>query len=428
MSVEIAAARSPLKGRLHVPGDKSIAHRALMFSALAGSGTVHDLPGGDDVQATIRVLRGLGAELEEQGGTSCVVRGPLRAATGALFCSDSGTTMRLMAGVLAAAGVEGELTADAGLSKRPMERIAEPLRRMGAVVETTDGHAPVRVRPGPLRAIEHRSAVASAQVKSCVLLAALRAEGKTIVHEPARSRDHTERLLAAMGVALEVEPSSVALAGGQSLSPVTVHVPGDLSSAAFPIAAALLVPGSEVEIEGVGLNPTRTGFLEALDAMGADIEVAVEGSSGGEPFGRVLVRGGRELVAIQAAGDMVVRAIDELPALFALAAFAKGRSTFRDAQELRKKESDRIASMARGLRALGVSCDELEDGIAVDGDPDRILRAAGPLEGSNDHRIVMALACAALRAAGSVRIEGAAAISKSYPDFFSDLASLGSSR
>jgi 3-phosphoshikimate 1-carboxyvinyltransferase len=207
-----------------------------------------------------------------------------------------------------------------------------------------------------------------------------------------------------------------------------VSVPGDLSSAAFPVAAALVVPGSEVEVEGVGLNPTRTGFLEALDAMGADVEVAVEGSSGGEPFGRIVARGGRELTALQASGDLVVRAIDELPALFALAAFAKGRSVFRDASELRKKESDRIAAMARGLRALGVACDELDDGIAIEGDPDRTIPAGARVEGSNDHRIVMALACAALRARGDVAIDGAHAIAKSYPGFFTDLQRLGASK
>ncbi|MEZ0229764.1 MAG: 3-phosphoshikimate 1-carboxyvinyltransferase, partial [Planctomycetota bacterium] len=262
--------------------------------------------------------------------------------------------------------------------------------------------------------------------KSCVLLAGLRAEGKTVVHEPARSRDHTERMLGSMGVEVEVTETSVALRGGQALQPKAFKVPGDFSSAAFPIAAALLVPGSEVEIEDVGLNPTRTGLLEALDAMGADVQVTLDDSFfGREPSGRILARGTRQLTAIHASGELVVRAIDELPALFALAAFAKGRSTFRDAQELRKKESDRIGAMARGLRALGVVCEELSDGIAIEGDPDRVLVASGPLDGSNDHRIVMALACAALRAGGAVKIDGSSAITKSYPGFFADLERLG---
>jgi len=430
--VEVAPARSPLRGRIAVPGDKSIAHRALMFSALAGRGSVRGLPGGADVQATLGVLYGLGAKIHIRGVESddgsvdeAEVLAPIRAASGPLHCGDSGTTMRLMAGVLCAAGVEGTLTADAGLAKRPMERIAEPLRRMGARVETTDGHAPVHVRPGALVGIEHASAVASAQVKSCVLLAGLRASGTTTVREPSRSRDHTERMLEAMGVAIERTATSVALRGGQKLTPVTVEVPGDLSSAAFPVAAALLVPGSEVEIEGVGLNPTRSGFLDALAKMGADVEAIVEGSSGGEPFGRIVARGDRALRAIEASGELVVRSIDELPALCAVAAFAKGRSVFKDASELRKKESDRIAAMARGLRALGVSCEELEDGIAIEGDPDRVLRASSPIDGSNDHRIVMAFACAALRAAGPVTIDGFSAIRKSYPGFFTDLARLG---
>jgi len=418
-TLELFPATKPLKGVVRVPGDKSIAHRALMFSALAGSGEVSGLPEGDDVRATIRVLSTLGVTVAD-GKVSGTIRDP----RGPLDCGESGTTMRLMAGVLLAGGTGGELVARGGLASRPMERIAEPLRSMGASVETTDGHAPVRVRAAKLKGIEHRSPVASAQVKSCVLLAGLAAEGATTVHEPARSRDHTERLLRAMGVALEVGPTSVTVAGGQRLRPVPVTVPGDLSSAAFPIAAALLVPGSEVEVEGVGLNPTRTGFLEAIDAMGADVDVAVEGSSGGEPVGRIVARGGRTLAPLDARGDLVVRAIDELPALFALAAFARGRSTFRDAAELRKKESDRIAAMARGLRALGVFCEELPDGIIIDGDPDRALPEA-EIEGAGDHRIVMSLACASLRARGRVRVRGASAVDKSYPHFFADLARLG---
>jgi 3-phosphoshikimate 1-carboxyvinyltransferase len=405
-----------------MPGDKSIAHRALLLGALArGKQRVRGLPEGDDLLATRDVLAALGARLENRGDL-WEIEGPLRASGADLACRNSGTTLRLAAGVLAAAGIEGTLTAESGLSKRPMERIAEPLRLMGARVETSGGHPPVRILPGPLHGIDYASPVASAQVKSCVLVAALRARGRTTVREPLRSRDHTERLLEAMGAKIDVDRTSVSLEGGQSLSALEVSVPGDLSSAAFPVLAAILVPGSEVEIENVGLNPTRTGFLEALDAMGAHVEVAVESSSGGEPAGRIVARGGRELQAIEASGEMIVRAIDELPALFAAAAFARGRSVFRDAQELRKKESDRIAAMARGLRALGVSCEEFADGLAIEGDPDRRVPSGARCEGAGDHRIVMALACAALRAAGEVAIEGADAVAKSYPEFFVDLA------
>jgi 3-phosphoshikimate 1-carboxyvinyltransferase len=411
-----------------MPGDKSIAHRALIFGTLSRGGPqiVHDIPQGDDLAATLDVLVALGASFATTEGETHVLHGPLRAPRGPIHCGESGTTLRLMAGVLAACGIEAELTGDPALLRRPMERIAAPLRAMGAHVETTDGHGPVRIKPAPLRGIEHRSEVASAQVKSCVLLAGLAAEGRTTVHEPVRSRDHTERLLQAMGVKLEVGPASVSLESGQDLRSIEVHVPGDLSSAAFPIAAALLVPGSEVEVTGVGLNPTRTGFLEALDAMGARVEVAVEGSSGGEPSGRIVARGGAELAPLQASGELVVRAIDELPALFVLAAFARGRSVFRDAGELRTKESDRIAVMARGLRALGIACEELPDGLAVEGDPGRVLHAESELDGAGDHRIVMALACAALRARGGVRLEGVEAVDKSYPRFFKHLARLRS--
>jgi len=422
----IEPARSPLKGRVVVPGDKSIAHRALMLGALASRGAqyVLGLPEGDDIKATISVLRDLGASFERPGREALGVHGPRRASATQLHCRNSGTTMRLMAGVLAAAGIEGELTADESLAKRPMERIAEPLRLMGALVETVDGHAPVRVKPGKLKGILYRSEVASAQVKSCVLIAGLGALGRTRVFEPARSRDHTERLLQAMGVELSLQPDSVSLEGPQQLTATEVIIPGDLSSAAFPIAAALLVPGSRVDIEGVGLNPTRTGFLEAVDRMGASLELAVESHSCGEPMGWIVARGGRELKALTMRGEEIVRAIDELPALFTLAAFAKGRSVFHDAQELRKKESDRIAAMARGLRALGVVCEELPDGIAIEGDPDRQLKATAPLEGAGDHRIVMALACAALRARETVQIAGAEAVEKSYPNFFQDLERL----
>jgi 3-phosphoshikimate 1-carboxyvinyltransferase len=400
-----------------------------MFGALASSKqTITNLPHGDDVEATLDVLSVLGANVQFDDKTGVwSIQGPLRPSERSLLCRNSGTTMRLMAGVLCAAGVEGELAADTGLAKRPMERIAEPLRLMGAHVETTDGHAPIEVRPTVLHGIDWNSKVASAQVKSCVLLAGLHARGRTTVHEPARSRDHTERLLAAMGVMLDVQPLSVALEGPQQLRGIDVIVPGDLSSAAFLTAAALLVPGSQVEIKLVGLNPTRTGFLEALDAMGAKLELTVEGSSGGEPYGTIVARGRQELRAIEARGELIVRAIDELPALFALAAFARGRSVFRDAQELRKKESDRISAMARGLRALGVACEELEDGIAIEGDPDRVVPGGATFDGAGDHRIVMALACAALRASGEVTVEGVEAIGKSYPSFLEDLARLDAS-
>ncbi|MBI3724347.1 3-phosphoshikimate 1-carboxyvinyltransferase [bacterium] len=429
-TARIEPARGPLRGRLSVPGDKSISHRALLFGALAeGEQIVTGLAPGADVASTRSVLEALGARIERRDG-GLVVRGDgalsLRASRQPLDCGNSGTTMRLMAGALAGLGIEATLVGDASLSRRPMERVAAPLRAMGARIETTDGHAPLKMsKTGKLRGIVHRSEVASAQVKSCVLLAGLRAEGETTVQEPERSRDHTERLLTSMGVSLDdATRGRVSLKGGQALSAVRVEVPGDLSSAAFPIVAALLVRGSDVEVEGVGLNPTRTGFLEVLDMMGAEVELGIEGASGGEPLGRVRARGSRDLEPVTVSGDVVVRAIEELPALFALAAFAKGRSTFRNAQELRKKESDRIAAMARGLRALGVECEELEDGLAVVGDPGRALAGGVTVESEDDHRIAMALACAALRSRDAVLVAGASAVQISYPGFFEDLDDL----
>jgi 3-phosphoshikimate 1-carboxyvinyltransferase len=424
----VAPARGPLRGKLVVPGDKSISHRALLFGALAdGEQVVMGLAPGADVASTRTVLQALGARIEARGGAWVVKGGGLRASATPLDCGNSGTTMRLMAGTLAGLGIEAVLTGDASLSRRPMERVAAPLRKMGAVIATTDGHAPIRIEGGhALHGIEHRSEVASAQVKSCLLLAGLFASGKTTVREPERSRDHTERLFAAMGVVLESDDEGVTTVTRQKLHGVPVSVPGDLSSAAFPAIAALMVPGSEVSVEGVGLNSTRTGFLEILDRMEADVEMDVQGSSGGESFGRIVARGGRELVAVEAEGEIVLRAIDELPALFALAAFAKGRSIFRDASELRKKESDRIGAMARGLRALGVSCEELDDGLIVDGDPGRVLHGGTVLESEDDHRIAMALACASLRASAETTVSGAEAIAISYPGFFSDLDKLRS--
>lgn len=422
-------ATRPLAGSLMVPGDKSIAHRALMLGALAeGAQLVYWPPESDDFRATWSVLSTLGARVQSNPAAEGVsVEGPLRAPSEPLACADSGTTMRLLLGLLAGQGIDATLTASAGLSKRPMERVAEPLRRMGALVETTDGKPPVRIRRGSrLRGIEYASPVASAQIKSCLLLAGLGAEGTTTVVEPHLSRDHTERMLGAMGVELERGESGkrVSVRGGQKLHAIEVRVPGDLSSAAFPVVAALLVPGSEVTVEQVGLNPTRAGFLEALERMGADVESVVESTTGGEPVGKIVARGSRELAPIQMSGDLVVRAIDELPALFAAAAFAKGRSVFRDAQELRKKESDRIAEMARGLRALGVSCEELPDGLAVEGDPARRVPGGARVAGAGDHRIVMALACASLGAAGPTAIDGHEAVAKSWPGFFEALAGL----
>ncbi len=431
----LAPALTPLRGVVRVPGDKSISHRALLLGGLAtGTTRIRGLLEGEDVRSTWGCLAALGVPISRApdpggGGEVVVVEGrPWRTPAAPLDCGNSGTTMRLLLGALAGRpGVEATLVGDASLSRRPMERVAAPLRRMGAMVETTGGTAPVRVRGAALTGIDFESPVASAQVKSAVLLAGLAARGTTRVREPGRSRDHTERALRARGVRLDEAPDgALALEGGQALRALDVDVPGDPSSAAFLLAAALLVPGSHVSVEGVGLNPTRTGALEALRAMGARLEVAPGPCpDGGEPVGSVSAAPAAPLVAADLGGEVVLRAIDEVPVLAVVAAFARGRTRLTDAGELRHKESDRLAAVARGLGALGVEVTERPDGLEVGGDPDRALRGGVTLATHGDHRLAMAFAVAALRADGPVFLDDGACVAVSYPGFWGDLRRLG---
>lgn len=422
-------ARGPLRGRLRPPGDKSVSHRALLFGAIAeGTTTVRGVLDSADVRSTAGCLAALGLPARgDWAGTLVVEGGEPRRPDGPLDCGNSGTTMRLLTGLLAGWPLEATLIGDASLSRRPMERVAAPLRAMGAVVETSPGGlAPLRVRGGALVGVTHASPIASAQVKSAVLLAGLRARGTTRLREPGRSRDHTERLLRAMGARLGEEGDGVlALEGGQRLRGREVLVPADPSSAAFLLAASLVVPGSEVVCEGVGLNPTRTGFLDALRALGAEVEVVPDAGDAVEPTGSIRARAPRGLAGAELAGDLVLRAIDEVPILGVLAAFAAGRTTIRDAGELRVKESDRLAVLAAGLRALGVKVEERPDGVVVEGDPDRTLRAPpAPLVTASDHRLAMAFGVAALRASGPVALDDGECVAVSYRPFWDDLARL----
>lgn len=421
-------------GEILVPGDKSISHRALMLAALAqGESIVHNLAPGEDVRSTARCLRALGVKISLKaahkgaGRPMAVVAGVgfrgLRPSEGPLDAGNSGTTLRLLGGILAGQPFESVLTGDESLSRRPMNRIVEPLRRMGAQVESCEGHAPLRIQgpsEGRLRAISYELPVPSAQVKSCVLLAGLYAEGSTTVIEPVPTRDHTERLLARLGVPIECCENTITLVGPvtRELEPFEVRVPGDLSSAAFFIAAATLLPGSELLLRDVGVNPTRTGFLDVLRRMGARIKLLNEHEEGGEPVADLLVRGTSRLQAIKLDGSELSRLIDEVPLLAVVATQAEGTTVVRGAQELRVKETDRLRAVALNLRRLGAHVEELPDGFILEG-PQRLRGAQ--LESFGDHRIAMAFAVAGLVAEGETTIEGAEWAGISYPGFFAAL-------
>jgi 3-phosphoshikimate 1-carboxyvinyltransferase len=424
--VRVGMPGRPLRGDTSVPGDKSIAHRALLLGALAdGPSVVRGFSGGADVRATLEAVRRLGAEASWEGETVHVIGAGLELGAGReveIDCANSGTTMRLGMGLVA--GVAGccTLDGDASLRRRPMERVAEPLRAMGARVETTDGHAPVLVHGGALDGIEWTLPVASAQLKSAVLLAGLRARGQTRVREPLPSRDHTERLLGHMGVRVEREEGRVTLRGGQRLRGADIPVPGDPSSAAFLVVAALLVPGSEVRVRGVGLNPTRTGALEILRRMGAEVRVEALRDEAGEPRGDLVVRASR-LHGTSIAAEEVPAAIDELPLLAIAAALAEGETRISGAGELRVKESDRLAALEQ-LVSLGVPVRVSNDGLSLRGLGDGRLRG-GRIDAAGDHRIAMAFAVAGLRAEGGIEIADPECVGVSFPGFFASLARLG---
>ena len=425
-AVRVSAARGPLLGSTAVPGDKSIAHRALLLGALAdGTSTIRGFPGGADVRATLGAIRALGATADWDGDVVRIVGQGLGLGTGVdatLDCANSGTTMRLTTGLVAAVAGRRTLDGDASLRRRPMERVAEPLRRMGAQIRTTDGRAPVVVDGTKLRGTAWTMPVASAQVKSAVLLAGLRATGDTSVIEPLATRDHTERMLGHMGVRVVVDGTRVGISGGQRLSPLRLTLPGDPSSAAFVVVAALLVPGSRITISGVGINPLRTGLLEILGRMGAHIAVGATRDEAGEPCADVVVEHG-ELRGTVVTPDEVPGAIDELPILAVAAAFAEGETRVTGAEELRVKESDRLAALEQ-LRPLGVAFDSTRDGFVVRGRPDARLDG-GSIVTHGDHRIAMVFAIAGLRSASGLTIDDPTCADVSFPGFFATLRALG---
>ena len=415
-----------LSGRLRVPGDKSISHRAVMFAALAsGTSRIEGFLDGADCLATLNAFRDLGVTARVEGARVSVdglgVRG-LRAAEGSLDLGNSGTSMRLMAGILAGQSFDTVLTGDASLSRRPMRRVVDPLTRMGARIRAgEDGTAPLHISSSDgLSAIDYDSPVASAQVKSAILLAGLYADGETRVREPQASRDHTERMLTSFGAVVESRPGYAAIRGGQQLSAMRVIVPADISSAAFFLVGASIAPGSDLLLEQVGMNPTRTGVIEILRRMGASIEVESEGEFGGEPVADLRVRGA-ELHGIDVPEPLVPSAIDEFPALFVAAACAQGVTRVTGAAELRVKESDRIGTMVDGLRQLGVDAEGTEDGALIRGG----TIGSAQLHSHGDHRVAMAFAMAGLRAGGEIRIDDCDNVNTSFPGFAALAASAG---
>ena len=418
----------PLRGRVGVPGDKSISHRALILGAIAGgTSRVENFLPAADCRATLGTVRALGIEIEELAPTALAVHGRglggLQEPDDILDCVRSGTTLRLLAGLLAGQPFLSVLSGDAQLRRRPMGRVTEPLRRMGATVLGREGgrRPPLAIQGGHLCGIEYTLPVASAQVKSALLLAGLYAGGPTRLQVPGPARDHTERMLLAMGGDLEAGNGEVEIRPGRELQPLDVIVPGDFSSAAFLIAAASLLPRSEISIEGVGVNPTRTGLLDVLREMGGDVVLHNERMASGEPVADLNVRAS-ELRGIEVGGDTVVRMIDEFPVLAVLATQAQGQTIVRDAGELRVKETDRIATTVRELRRLGAEIEPQPDGFVVHG-PTPLTGSA--VHSHGDHRLAMALVVAGLIAARETLVQDVDCIADSFPGFGSTVARLG---
>lgn len=418
-SITVQPATS-LKGELAVPGDKSISHRSIMLGAIAnGITTVRGFLRGEDNMSTMHAFRAMGVNIEDDGETISIHgRGlhGLQEPGDVLDCGNSGTTIRLITGLLSGQSFFSVVTGDQYLRKRPMKRVVEPLTRMGArILGRNQGSlAPLAINGGGLAGIEYSTPVSSAQIKSSIMLAGLYAEGETTVHEPSLSRDHSERMFSQFGASLALSEDGVTVRGGFELNAQEISVPGDISSAAFFIVAALITPDSEILIRNVGVNPTRTGVIDILKAMGGDIELLDQRQLSGEPVADILVRTSR-LKGIKISGSVVPRAIDEFPAVCVAAACAEGVTSVRDAKELRVKETDRITAMAGNLRTLGVTVTETEDGMDITG-VERL--AGGNVESFGDHRIAMSLSVAALVAAGDITIRDIDCVATSFPNFF----------
>lgn len=433
------AARGPLTGSVAVPGDKSISHRALMLSALAvGESRITGLLEGEDVLATAAAMRAMGATIERDDDGVWTIHGVgvggLLQPEAALDMGNSGTSTRLLMGLVSSHAITTSFVGDASLSKRPMGRVTEPLSAMGAEFTTSPGgRLPLMVRGAcPAVPIEYRLPVASAQVKSAILLAGLNTPGITRVIEPVPTRDHSERMLAGFGADLTVETLEdgtrvISLHGEAELKPQHIVVPGDPSSAGFPVVAALIVPGSDIVVENVGLNPTRDGLYRMLRAMGADIAYENERIVGGEPVADLHVRAST-LKGITTPLDVVPSMVDEFPVLFVACALAEGRSVLRGLEELRVKESDRVTVMAEGLRAIGATVEEVEDGLIIDGTGGAPLAGGATVATHLDHRIAMSFAVASLASAQPVTVDDRAPIATSFPQFIHLMETLGAAQ
>jgi 3-phosphoshikimate 1-carboxyvinyltransferase len=412
--------KKPLHGVIAVPGDKSIAHRAVIFGSIAhGRTRIYNLSGGEDNSRTVRAFRQLGVQIGRDGDALCIEGqgfAGLRPANEAIDCGNSGTTIRLMSGLLSGLPFHSELDGDASIRQRPMQRVIDPLTQMGARIRSKadNGMAPLEIDGGGLRGIRYRMPIASAQVKSAILLAALQAEGETLIEEPQRSRDHTEVMIRGFGGAVGVDGARIFLKGGQALAGQDVQIPGDISSAAFFLVAAAMITGSDVTVRRVGCNPTRDGIVEVLRAMGAAVELFNERSEAGERVVAIRVTGGQQR-GVTVGPDQGARTLDEYPILAIAGAVADGVTRFVDVRELRVKESDRIAAMTDGLRNLGIEVEVSEDSMTIAGGQ---KLKGGAVRSFADHRVAMSFAIAGLVSRDGVEIDDPRCASISFPNFF----------
>ena len=414
-----------LRGRTGVPGDKSISHRAVMLGSIAkGRSRVRNWLAAGDTEATLGAMQSLGVRIERHDANTLTIHGgDLRPPAAPLHLANAGTGIRLLTGLMAGQPFPSVLDGSAQLRRRPMKRITAPLQKMGADIRATNGGSPMYVRPAPLSGITYQMPIASGQVKSAVLLAGLYADRPTTVIEPGPARDHTERILQAMGAEVTSDGSRLTIVPTDALSPLDITVPGDFSSAAFLLAAGLLVPDSDLIIRGVNLNPTRSGLLDVLVEMGGDIDVEIIGAEAGEPMGDLHVKTS-ELKGIDIGGETVVRMIDEFPVLMVAALHADGETVVRDAKELRVKETDRIAVMAQELGKMGADIEEREDGFRIAGGQSL---AGAPVDGHDDHRIAMSMTVAGLMARDETVVTDATCIGDSFPGFAETLKAIGAS-
>ena len=412
-----------LSGEVTIPADKSISHRAIIFSALAkGKSIIKNFSNGQDPHSTLNIFKQLGVQFEEEGTTVVVnSSGLLQSSNSPLDCGNSGTTMRLMAGVLAGQKFNSTLIGDDSLSKRPMKRVIAPLAQMGGDIQSNNFKAPLIISGKELKAINYNSPIASAQVKSCILLAGLNANGITTVTEPYTSRNHTEIMLKAMGANLSVEKTTVSIEKSE-LEPIDIEIPGDISSAAYFICAGLIVPNSEIILKNVGLNPTRTGIIDVVKSMGGNIELLSERITCGERVGDILVKYSPNLKACKISGEIIPRLIDEIPVIAVLATQADGQTVISDAQDLRNKESDRISAVVTELRKLGAEIEETPDGMIISGKIS--LKGECDVETYHDHRLAMSLFVAGLITEQEIKINGFEWVNISFPEFEKMFASL----